>query len=191
MRRTIPLGFVLPALAIGLAAGFLLHPPITSALRSYRAMQADRRDMERRLVGAPVPALPILDYQMEHRLLDSVTGGDPALIYFWSSRCRYCENLLEDLPVIAERFPEVELIGIATDRDPRIAACYLAVNEFDHPDQYYLSPEQRDSSVEDYSLYIIPTIWAVDIHGVVRNVHRGYRAPAALHGLVEELSASP
>jgi thiol-disulfide isomerase/thioredoxin len=128
-------------------------------------------------IGRAAPALPADRLSGDAVSLTSLRGG-PALIVFWASWCTPCE---QEAPAL-ERFARglngtATLVGVNWS-DPSLAGAKTFVKRFG-----WTFPNLRDSdetSGQKYGVSGLPTTYAIDRSGHIRDTLRGPQTQASL-----------
>ncbi len=110
------------------------------------------------------------------RLSDLVASSRAVLLQFWGIRCSPCLAEMATLTRLQDRYGSrgLRVLGVNTDRVPAadlkraLAARGLAPS---YPT--VLDPDFQISA--HYTQWLIPVAVLIDRHGVVREVHTGYR----------------
>lgn len=131
-------------------------------------------------IGRAAPALPTDRLSGQAVTLASLRGR-PALVVFWASWCTPCE---QEAPAL-ERFwrslqggaPRATLVGVDWS-DPSLSGAKAFVRRFG-----WTFPVLRDPaelSGERYGVGVLPTTFAIDADGRIREVLRGPQTEATL-----------
>lgn len=121
---------------------------------------------------APDFALPSLTG--ENKLSLRSYRGKVVYLDFWASWCGPCLVSLPKLEELRQDFPErdFQILAINLDRDLEKAREFLREHRVGYPSGS--DPEGR--LPETFGLDTMPSSYLIDRNGVVRYVHRGFRA---------------
>lgn len=100
--------------------------------------------------------------------------GQVVLLTFWGSRCSLCAPQLASLSRLVDTYRSAGLMALAVNvDDDQLAAAEFAIA---HPVSFpvLLDPEKRVA--REYRIDSLPMLLLVDRAGVIRHVHRDYRA---------------
>lgn len=100
--------------------------------------------------------------------------GKVVIVDFWASWCAPCR---EELPVLERLYRQYRgqglvVVGVNVDREERNMRDFLTRVRVSFP----VAHDVRHEVAGRYSPPTMPTSYIVDRHGVVRHVHRGFRA---------------
>jgi peroxiredoxin len=128
-----------------------------------------------------------------------VTGGVISLassrgrvVYldFWASWCGPCAQALPALERLRREFPAdaFSVVAVNVDQNPALAKSFLRRRPVGYPSA--LDPEGAIPG--RYGVASMPTSFLIDRDGIVRHVHRGFRAEdeALLRERIQELVAA-
>jgi cytochrome c biogenesis protein CcmG, thiol:disulfide interchange protein DsbE len=150
------------------AIAFLLTLTLTVVMLAVPVSALDR--------GARAPEIDLRD-RSGARVRMASPRGKVVLVDFWASWCAPCREELPVLQRLYERYRErgLVVVGVNVDREQR--------NMNDYVQRFRLTfPVVHDSAhrvADRYSPPTMPTSYLIDRGGVVRYVHRGFRASDA------------
>jgi peroxiredoxin len=155
--------FALSPTSFGIAAVaalvlFAIAAPAASALE-----EGDR---------APAFSLPALDGRGEVSL--DQYKGKVIWLDFWASWCPPCLTSLPELEAMRKQMPasQFQVVAINIDEKPNKALRFLEKQPVGYP-----SASDPDGALpEVFGLETMPTSYLIDQKGVIRLVHKGYRA---------------
>jgi thiol-disulfide isomerase/thioredoxin len=139
--------------------------------------------------SAPECALTSID---DARRLDLAQfRGKVVYLDFWASWCPPC---VKSFPFLNQLDRDLEgqglaVIGVNLDERPEDAEAFLAV----HPARFTVAADRDFRCAKDFDVEAMPSSYLVDRRGIIRHVHRGFRAGEAddLRARVERLLAEP
>ena len=104
----------------------------------------------------------------------SAYRGKVVYLDFWASWCAPCLIALPELEKLRKEFPaaQFQVLSVNLDRDLDKARRFLRDNDVNYPSG--TDPEGRIA--DSYGLDTMPSSYLIDSKGVVRYVHRGFRA---------------
>jgi thiol-disulfide isomerase/thioredoxin len=129
--------------------------------------------------------------------LTSVGDGEPVAlapdrgkvlwIDFWASWCSSCAESFPFLMALDRDFRVrgLEIVAVNFDEEPEEVQAFLER----HPARFEVAADRSGACPRDFGVEAMPTAYLVDRRGVIRHVHRGFRAQdaGALRELVEAL----
>jgi len=121
--------------------------------------------------------------------LDSYRG---VVVYldFWASWCGPCAQALPALEQLRQEFPAdaFQVVAVNVDREPALAKSFLRRRPVGYPSA--LDP--GGAIPGRYGVESMPTSFLIDRDGIVRHVHRGFRAQdvALLRERIQQLVAA-
>lgn len=121
---------------------------------------------------APAFSLPALDGQGEVSL--DQYKGKVIWLDFWASWCPPCLTSLPEIDEMRKQMPasKFQVVAINIDEQPKKALRFLSKQPVGYP-----SASDPDGSLpEVFGLETMPTSYLIDQKGVIRMVHKGYRA---------------
>jgi peroxiredoxin len=150
--------FRLSAILLGCLAIFLSTSPPVAALEA-----GDR---------APEFALPALSGGGRVGL--SEYRGKIVYLDFWASWCAPCLKAVPAIEKIRSEFPAdtFQIVAINLDRKKRKALRFLDK----HPIGYPSASDPEGRLPELFGVETMPTSYLIDANGVIRYVHRGFKA---------------
>jgi thiol-disulfide isomerase/thioredoxin len=137
--------------------------------------------------AAPACALATIDGEP----LASLAPGRGSVLWidFWASWCPSC---VESFPFLNGldrdyRARGLEIVAINLDEEPDDARAFLERQ----PARFQLAADRSGRCPRDFGVEAIPSAYLIDRRGVIRHVHRGFRAgeAEALRQRVESLLA--
>jgi thiol-disulfide isomerase/thioredoxin len=128
-------------------------------------------------IGRPAPALPTERLSGQPFSLASLRGR-PALVVFWASWCTPCQ---QEAPAL-ERFArglhgQATLVGVNWS-DPSLAGASAFVKRFGWTFSNLRDPDE--TSGQKFGVIDLPTTYAVDASGRIRDTLRGPQTQATL-----------
>lgn len=124
--------------------------------------------------GEPAPAFsaPSLDGKGARSLASY--RGKVVYVDFWASWCTPCLTSLPLLDKLRTEFPpeQFQILAVNVDKEPEKARGFLARHPVGYPS--VADPEGRLPEV--FELETMPTSYLIDSRGIVRYVHKGFRA---------------
>jgi peroxiredoxin len=121
---------------------------------------------------------PASDFTLENLEGDTVTLssfiGQPVMINFWASTCRYC---LEEIPLIQNKYTQeisradgVVMLAINSGESRQHVTSFMQNNEYDFPVLL-----DTDYAVKElYGVSGIPVTFFIDRNGVIQYIKRGF-----------------
>jgi thiol-disulfide isomerase/thioredoxin len=100
--------------------------------------------------------------------------GKVVYLDFWASWCGPCAKALPELDKLRREFPEgsFQVLAINVDRDQDKAKKFLS----QHPVGYPSAADPEGQLPKTFEIETMPTSFLIDANGVIRYVHRGFRA---------------
>ncbi len=117
------------------------------------------------------------------RLRGRGTGEIPTgakLVAFWASWCEPCRTELTEIADLARQRPDLQVVTISIDRREDRRAARTALRELDVPGPAFID---NGAAANTCGVSGIPTTFAVDAQGVVRDFVTGYEGPQRLREL--------
>jgi thiol-disulfide isomerase/thioredoxin len=124
--------------------------------------------------GQPAPQFSVASLSGDGTLSIAQHRGKVIYVDFWASWCVPCLKAVPALEKLRQEFPasDFQVIAINLDQDPERGRKFLA----DHPIGYPSASDPAGKLPEAFGLQTMPTSYLIDRAGVVRYVHRGFRA---------------
>jgi peroxiredoxin len=124
--------------------------------------------------GQPAPQFAMASLSGDGKISLNAHRGKVVYVDFWASWCAPCLKAVPALEKLRAEFPasDFQVIAVNLDRDLERARKFLA----DHPVGYPSASDPDGRLPEMFGLETMPTSYLIDRQGVVRYVHRGYRA---------------
>ncbi len=135
------------------------------------------------LVGAPAQALDAGDpaYVFEAPLLAgervislSDYGGKVVYLDFWASWCDPCTKAIPAIEQLRSEFPasDFQVLAVNVDKSAKKATRFLKKNPIGYPSV----ADPKGKLPRRFGLETMPTSYLIDRNGVIRYVHKGFRA---------------
>jgi thiol-disulfide isomerase/thioredoxin len=163
-------------LAPGVPGGGQIMPRITARLCALTAIAALGAPGSAAAVdeGQPAPQFALASLSGDGKVSIAQHRGKVVYVDFWASWCAPCLKAVPALEKLRKEFPasDFQVIAINLDRDLDRAQKFLA----DHPVGYPSASDPDGKLPEAFGLETMPTSYLIDRNGVVRYVHRGFRA---------------
>jgi thiol-disulfide isomerase/thioredoxin len=124
--------------------------------------------------GQPAPQFALASLSGDGKVSVAAHRGKVVYVDFWASWCAPCLKAVPALEKLRKEFPasDFQVIAINLDRDLERARKFLA----DHPVGYPSASDPDGKLPVAFGLETMPTSYLLDRNGVVRYVHRGFRA---------------
>ncbi len=122
--------------------------------------------------AAPQFAAPPLEGQEQVAL--ATYKGKVVWVDFWASWCTPCLTAMPLLEKLRQELPadSFQIVAVNVDRDLDKARAFLR----DHPVGYPSASDPQGRLPQSYGVETMPTSFLIDRKGVIRHVHRGFRA---------------
>jgi peroxiredoxin len=137
--------------------------------------------------GQPAPQFALASLSGEGNVSIGAHRGKVVYVDFWASWCAPCLKAVPALEKLRKEFPasDFQVLAINLDREPEKARKFLE----DHPVGYPSASDPAGKLPEMFGLETMPTSYLIDRKGVVRYVHRGYKAgdDAEIRKRIQEL----
>lgn len=123
----------------------------------------------RRLLGQP---LEIVGHRVDDRAFSSAAWkGRVVVVCFWATWCRPSQDAMVALQALRDRHPELEVIAVSCDHDPKALRGHLA----EHGDGGFVHLFDRSRPgwhelATAYGVRVLPTMLWLDRRGLVRDV---------------------
>ncbi len=121
------------------------------------------------VVGHPAPDVPIATLD-GHALSIRALRGHPTILNVWATWCRYCGRELPLIAAFAAAHPSVRVVALEEYGTPALVRSYLRAHPA-HPPVLYDGPGRL---AQVYGIDLLPTTLALDAHGRIRLIVRGY-----------------
>jgi len=121
------------------------------------------------VVGHPAPDVPIATLD-GHALSIGALRGHPTILNVWATWCRYCGRELPLIAAFAAAHPSVRVVALEEYGTPALVRSYLRAHPA-HPPVLYDGPGRL---AQVYGIDLLPTTLALDAHGRIRLIVRGY-----------------
>ncbi|MFH2503947.1 TlpA disulfide reductase family protein [Klebsiella indica] len=134
--------------------------------------------------GEAAPALAAFDLQGKPASLKR-WEGKAVYLNFWSSGCGGCLAEMDTLQALSQRWPDkLVVVGVNTDPESVDIALLLAQHGISYP----VLRDQLKMTQERYQVIGTPTSVLIDSHGVVLDLHQGWRKPEELQTVFRQLA---
>lgn len=115
-------------------------------------------------------------------------AGTPVVLALWAPWCPHCQNELPVLDRVAERFPDVELVTIATSIGKQTGPSPAEFMK-DHGLAFPVAIDDADGTLaRAFGLQYFPTIYFVKSDGTVMQAQEGEIPEATLQALFGSLA---
>lgn len=110
----------------------------------------------------------------------STLKGEVVYVDFWASWCPPCIQSFPFMTQLTDEFKEkgLHVIGVNLDENSQDAINFLK----QHPVNFSVLMDETKRCAEDFGVIAMPSTYIIDKNGLVRHIHRGFRA-----GEMEEL----
>lgn len=139
--------------------------------------------------GQPIPnfSLPALKTDNPSIITLSDYRGTVVYLDFWDSWCAPCRESLPKLSALNEQYPDLKVVAVNLDTDPRDGLRFLARYRLSYP----VASDPSPRSADVYRLKGLPTAFLIDRDGIVRHVFEGFDKNdlPRIHRLVARLVA--
>jgi peroxiredoxin len=125
------------------------------------------------LLGQPAPDLVARGMTGENVRV-SEHRGEVVIVSFWSGRCNTCRAQLEALNRISKTYASAGLVVIGVNLDDNVARAEKFARAQDV--QFQLLVSAPENTGRDYQVDRLPMMVFVDREGVLRAVHREFKA---------------
>ncbi len=124
--------------------------------------------------GQRAPQFAVESLVGDKNLSLSAYRGKVVYLDFWASWCAPCLIAIPELEKLRREFAgaQFQVLSVNLDRDPGKARRFLRKHNVSYPSGS--DPEGRIA--DSYGLDTMPSSYLIDSKGVVRYVHRGFRA---------------
>ena len=124
--------------------------------------------------GQRAPQFAVESLVGDKNLSLSAYRGKVVYLDFWASWCAPCLVALPELEKLRKEFPatQFQVLSVNLDRDLDKARRFLR----DHDVNYPSGSDPEGSIADSYGLDTMPSSYLIDSKGVIRYVHRGFRA---------------
>lgn len=134
--------------------------------------------------GGPAPdfTLTLFDgtrFTLSDHLSDD---GRPVVMNFWASWCVPCREEMPNFDSVAQRRPDVFILGVAvqdTDDEARAFAAEVGVG-------YPLGYDDGGKILELYPILGLPTTWFIDVDGNIATIRAGQLNQDQLEDLIDQ-----
>jgi thiol-disulfide isomerase/thioredoxin len=137
--------------------------------------------------GDRAPALDGKRLDGQGRLSLEKLRGKVVYLDFWASWCKPCAVSLPALDQLRKEFPAEDFVVLAVnvDSDPAVARTFLSRRPVGYPS---VADPEGQIPVR-FGVETMPTSFLIDRNGVIRRVHRGFRASDVpeLRAAIQEL----
>lgn len=163
-----------------LVAEALADPVHRVLLRHSAALAAES---PRRLLGQP---LEVVGRRVDDRVFSSASlKGRVVVVCFWATWCRPSHEAMGNLRTLRERHPELEVVAVSCDHDPRALRGELA----EHGDGGFVHLFDRSRPgwhelANAFGVRMLPTLLWLDRRGIVREIGGAEDAAAAAQRLL-------
>jgi thiol-disulfide isomerase/thioredoxin len=136
--------------------------------------------------GSTLPEFFLTDLTGEPHSPASLTGK-PAVINFWATWCKPCEIEMPLLQALAEKYPQVAVIGINSGETEEVIRPFLVKYDITFP--VWLD---TGSTITDRLKIIgLPTTYFIDADGIIQAVHLGQLTPDLMNAYLSLLGIEP
>lgn len=119
----------------------------------------------------------------------SALKGEVIYVDFWASWCPPCIQSFPFMTQLTQDFKEkgLHVIGVNLDENQQDAKNFLV----QHPVNFSVLMDETKQCAQDFGVIAMPSTYIIDKNGLVRHIHRGFRAGETeeLRQLIEQLLA--
>jgi cytochrome c biogenesis protein CcmG, thiol:disulfide interchange protein DsbE len=115
-----------------------------------------------RQTGRPAPDFTVTDGNQSLHLADY--RGKIVILNFWETSCLPCIAELPSLTAMQQQLPQVHVIAVSVDEDPKAYRDYLA----EHKISLFTIDDAAHRSSDLYGTYRWPETYVIDQQGVIR-----------------------
>lgn len=113
--------------------------------------------------------------------------GEPAVVNFWATWCRPCEEEMPLLRSYAEKYPQVRFIGVNSGEETAVVEPFI--DKYDITFSIWLD---ADTEVSDKMQIVgLPTTYFIDATGAIQAVHLGQLSAELLDKYLLRLGIEP
>jgi peroxiredoxin len=125
-------------------------------------------------VGRPAPACALTSIDGAEEVALAPDRGKVLWIDFWASWCRSCTESFPFLSALDRDFRArgLEIVAVNLDEEPEDAEAFLSR----HAVRFELAADRSGRCPRAFGVEALPSSYLIDRHGVIRHVHRGFRA---------------
>lgn len=158
-------------------------PPVWWLIATQTAADPAKRPAAE--LGGPAPdfTLTLLDgtdFTLSRHLSG---GGRPVVMNFWASWCLPCREEMPAFDRVAERRPEVLILGVAVDDTGNAAGAFAAEVDVGYP----LGIDVNGQILELYPILGLPTTWFITADGLIANIRAGQLDEDELERLIDQV----
>lgn len=117
----------------------------------------------------------------------SELNGNPAVINFWATWCRPCEEEMPLLQSYAEKYQVVSFIGVNSGEEAALVEPFI--NKYDITFSIWLDADKEVT--EKMQIIGLPTTYFIDSSGTIKAIHLGQLSPELLDQNLQRLGIKP
>ena len=116
--------------------------------------------------GTPAPDFTLPDIS-DHSVSLNECRGSYVLLVFWASWCPDCRAEVPALKAMAEKYPDVMILGVSFDRTQQKWRDYVFANELPGVQLFDAAGKQESTVAAAYGVQWIPSLLVISPDGVV------------------------
>ncbi len=166
--------------------GGLLVGSLLGAVIFFAGSGAKNANQNSPVSGKSFPEVTLQDLQGNQVSLSGYKGH-PMIVNFWATWCGPCKVEMPLLQSYAQRYPDLELVGINNNEGAATVQKFLDDNHL----KFKVLLDKGGLVANQFNVFGFPTTYFVDADGVMRGLYVGELDAELLNGYLPKIGIQP